>query len=406
MFRPSTEQNMGKSLRWLLAALAAVIIFTFGYTLGGSANISSQGAWTGDSLLDSLSQDDEVDMSTFWRVWSVVEESYIDQPVDKQALIDGAIEGMVWALGDPYTTYFTPELAEEFNADLEGTFSGIGAEIGERDVGITVIAPLPETPAERAGVQPGDVITAIDGQSTAGFSVEEAVKLIRGEAGTVVTLTLIRDYGEAFDVAIVREEIHTDSVSWEVRDDGYAVITIAMFNEETVALFAQAVDEIMAAGTKGIVVDLRNNPGGLLVAAVDVAAFWTGDLPVVIEKFQDSEESYRGNGTPVLAETPTVVLVNGGSASGSEILAGALQDHALAEVMGEQTFGKGSVQEYYDLPDGSAVKVTIARWLTPLGRTIHEVGITPDIIVSETLEEIHAGETPQMDAAISHLSQN
>lgn len=405
MFRPSKEQNMGKSLRWLMAVLAAVIIFTFGYTLGGSANISSQGAWTGDSLLDSLNGDDEVDMSTFWRVWRVVEESYIDQPVDKQALIDGAIEGMVWALGDPYTTYFTPESAEEFNADLEGTFSGIGAEIGERDVGITIIAPLPDTPAERAGVLPGDIIAAIDGQTTAGLSVEEAVRLIRGESGTTVTLTIIRAE-TAFDVAIVRQEIHTDSVRWEVRDDGYAVITIAMFNEETVALFAEAVDEIMAADAKGIVVDLRNNPGGLLVAAIDVAAFWTGDLPVVIEKFQDSEESYRGNGTPVLADMPTVVLVNGGSASGSEILAGALQDHGLATVMGEQTFGKGSVQEYYELPDSSAVKVTIARWLTPLGRTIHEVGITPDIIVSETLEEIHAGEAPQMDAAISHLSQN
>lgn len=403
MFRPSGEQRgAGKSLRWLLGTLVAVIIFTFGYTLGGSANIGSGGAWTGTSVFAS---DDELDMSTFWRVWNIVRDSYVDQPVDEQAMIDGAIDGLVWSLGDPYSTYFTPELAEEFNAELEGTFSGIGAEIGERDAGITVIAPLPDTPAERAGVMTDDIIAAIDGESTAGFSVEEAVKRIRGEAGTAVTLTLVRDES-ALDVSIVREQIHTDSVTWEVRNDGYAVITIATFNDETVELFAEAVDEIMAANAKGIVLDLRNNPGGLLVAAVDVAAFWTGDLPVVIEQFQDSQEYYRGDGTPILADIPTVVLVNGGSASGSEILAGALQDHALATVMGGQTFGKGSVQELYELPGGAAVKVTIARWLTPAGRTIHEVGITPDVEVTETIEQIHAGETPQMDAAISHLSQN
>ncbi len=405
MFGPSGEQGgSAKSLRVLLGTLAAVVVFTFGYTLGGSANISSNGAWTGGSIFDSLDEGPQADMTKFWEVWNVVAEGYVDQPVDEHAMLEGAIEGLVWALGDPYTSYFTKEDAEAFAADLEGTFSGIGAEIAERDVGITVIAPLADTPAERAGLLPGDIIAAIDEESTAGFTVEEAVQRIRGEAGTTVVLTLIRGE-EAFEVSIVREEIHTKSVTWEVREDGIAVVTISMFNEETVGLFAEAAEEIMDRGAEGIVVDLRNNPGGLLVAAVDVAAFWTGDQTVVIEAFQDGQEAYRGEGTPVLAGIPTVVLVNGGSASGSEILAGALQDHGLATIMGEQTFGKGSVQNYVELDDGSAVKVTVARWLTPAGRTIHDVGITPDEVVTETLEEIHAGETPQMDAAIRHLSQ-
>lgn len=396
---------MSTSLKVLLGTLAAVLIFTFGYTIGGSANVQGS-AWTGGGLLGSLTEEPQVDMTTFWQVWELAKENYLDQPVENDDLLNGAMEGMVWALGDPYSTYFTPELAEEFNNDLEGKFSGIGAEITERDDGITVVAPLPDTPAERVGLLSGDVIAAIDSASTAGFSVEEAVKLIRGEAGTTVTLTLVRDYGEAFDVAIVREEIHTKSVTWEVGDDGIGVITISVFNEETVELFGQAADELTEANVEGIVVDLRNNPGGLLVAAIDVAAFWAGTQPVVIEQFKDGQESYRGSSAPLLADIPTVVLVNGGSASGSEILAGALQDHDLAVIMGETTFGKGSVQEYYDLPGGAAVKITIARWLTPGGRTIHEVGIAPDIAVTETLEEIHAGETPQMDAAIRHLTQN
>lgn len=389
------------SLRWLFGALAGVIIFALGYSVGASANYSAVGGWSGGTTVDETT----VDMRAFWDVWELVEENYVTQPVDKQDMLYGAMEGMLWSLGDPYSQYFTPELAAEFNAEMEGTFSGIGAEIGERENGIVVIAPVADTPAERAGILPGDLILAVDEESTSGLSVDAVVDRIRGEEGTTVTLTLMRGDAEPFAVSIVREQITVQSVSWEVRDDNIAVITVSLFNDDTVDLFQDAVRAVEAADVKGIVLDLRNDPGGLLDAAVDVASFWTGDRNVVIESFKDYEEAYGGRATPVFAGTPTVVLVNGGSASASEIVAGALQDYGLATIIGKQTYGKGSVQQYHDLPDGSAVKITVANWLTPNGRTISEVGITPDIVVEQTLEDIHAYQTPQMDAAIRHLAQ-
>ncbi len=409
MFHKSSSTadiGLGTWLKRLLAVIILAAIFIFGYSLG-SAKVTSGTAWGAGNLLGTPTLDSsaQADMSTFWQVWNLAKANYVDQPVDQKKLMDGALEGMVWSLGDPYSSYFTADQAKEFNSTLSGTFSGIGAEIGERDAGITVVAPLPDSPAIKAGLQTNDIIAAIDGKTTAGMSADEAVHLIRGDAGTTVTLTLIRGTAKPFDVAIVRAAIQTKSVTWDIRDDGIAVITMSIFNEDTDSLFAQAVDAITKAKAKGIIVDLRGDPGGLLTAAIKVASYWTGDKTVVIEKFRDHENPYHGNASAVLASIPTVVLVNGGSASASEILSGALQDYGLGTIMGETTFGKGSVQEYYDLPGGSAAKITIARWLTPNGRTIHEVGITPDIEVKETLDQIHAGSTPQMDAAISHLTQ-
>ncbi len=409
MFHKSSSTadiGLGTWLKRLLLFIAIAAIFILGYSLG-AAKVTSGTAWGTGNILGSASLDSsaQADMSTFWQVWNLAKANYVDQPVDQKKLMDGAMEGLVWSLGDPYSTYFTADQAKDFNGTLNGTFSGIGAEIGERTAGITVVAPLPDSPAAKAGVQTDDIIAAIDGKTTAGMSADEAVHLIRGDAGTTVTLTLIRGTAKPFDVAIVRADIKTKSVTWDIRKDGIAVITISVFNEDTDSLFAQAVDEMTKAKVKGLVVDLRGDPGGLLTAAIDVASYWTGDKTVVIEKFRDHENPYRGNVAAVLADIPTVVLVNGGSASASEILSGALQDYGLGTIMGETTFGKGSVQEYYDLPGGSAAKITIARWLTPKGRTIHEVGITPDIEVKETLDQIHAGSTPQMDAAIGHLTQ-
>ena len=220
---------------------------------------------------------------------------------------------MVAALGDPYTTYFTPELAEEFRQEVDQTFFGIGAEIGKDDSDtIVVIAPLAGTPAVAAGVLAGDKIYAIDGEDTAGMTVDEAVKRIRGDVGTDVVLTLYRGGDATFGVTITRAQITIDSVTWEIRDDGIAVVTISVFNEDTVDLFRTAASEIVRSNAQGMVVDLRNDPGGLLKAAIDVASFWTGKDVVVIEETLEGQDAYGGNGTPVLAGIPTVVLVNAG----------------------------------------------------------------------------------------------
>ncbi len=392
----------------LAGLLFSAVVFAFGYSIGSGTRLDRL-HWGGIRVDDTpLDVAKEVNFEAFWDVWHLVSDKYVDQPVDKQKMLDGAIEGMVAGLGDPYTTYFTPELAQEFNQEVDGVFYGIGAEIGERDDGIMIIAPLPNTPAETAGLVAGDLILSIDGTTTNGMSVYEAVRRIRGDIGTQVILSIYHVGDDAsHDVAIIRDEITIDSVTWTLRTDGIAVITISMFNEDTVPLMRQAAEEIVAAHPKGMVVDLRNDPGGLLNAAIDVASMWVGNSVVVIEKTLEGEESYGGSGTPVFANIPTVVLVNAGSASASEILSGALQDYGLATVMGEQTFGKGSVQEYHDgLVGGSAVKITIAHWLTPNGRTINGTGLTPDTVITETLDDMHAGKTPQMDAAISFLKKN
>ncbi|MDO8631656.1 MAG: S41 family peptidase, partial [Phycisphaerales bacterium] len=304
------ERNQSPKTTVLLGVLFCAIVFAFGYSIGSTTRIDELrwgGSSEGETPADVAS---EVDFSAFWDVWDLVSEEYIDQPVDKQSMLDGAIEGMVAALGDPYTTYFTPELAEEFRQEVDQKFFGIGAEIGERDGTIVVIAPLPDTPASGAGVRAEDFILAIDGEDTAGMTVEEAVRRIRGDEGTDVTLTLLRNGEEPLDVTITRAEITVDSVRWELRDDGIAVVTISVFNEDTVRLFQEAVDAIVPQDPTGIVIDLRNDPGGLLNAAIDVASFWTGSDVVVIEASREGQEAYGGDASPVLLGIPTVALVN------------------------------------------------------------------------------------------------
>lgn len=401
--RPTSSNEKNPS-RFLTGLVFTLVVFGFGFAVGRGPGSANDAAW-GGSTQQAQQAEQSADFTNFWKVWHLLEDSYVEQPIVTQDLVDGATQGLVWALGDPYSEYFTPEQAQAFADQISQTFSGIGAEIGEREQGIVVIAPIADTPADKAGILAGDLILAIDGESTEGSTVDEAVFKIRGDAGTNVTLTLLREGGTPFDVTITRATITVDSVKYEMRDDGIAVITISVFNDDTVELFAAAVDKLIAANAKGLVVDVRNNPGGLLTAAIDVAAFWTGDRTVVIEKSVDSEDAFSGRFTPILANLPTVVLVNEGSASASEILAGALQDYDLATIIGATTYGKGSVQELSELKDGAQVKITVAHWLTPSGRTIEEIGITPDIAVEETLDDIHANETPQMDAAIRQLTQ-
>ncbi len=393
------------SFSYLLAGLTiGVALFYGGYILGevsgarsvipeGEARVLHQGDESGA---------EDIDFSGFWEIWDLVKDSYIDQPVSEQDLYYGALEGLLGGLDDPYSTYFDPEVAAAFNAELEGTFFGIGAEIASKDEYVTIVAPLEGSPSDLAGVMPGDRVLEIDGNDAFGISVNEAVFQIRGEEGTEVVLTILREgEEELLEISIVRSEIKVDSVNWEIQDDGIAVISVSMFNDDTTDLFQSAVQEVLTSDVKGIVLDLRNNPGGLLTEAINLAGFWVNGSTVVIERVQEAEREFASSGVAQLNGIKTVVLVNGGSASGSEILAGALQDYGYATIIGEQTFGKGSVQEYYELPDGSAVKITVAEWLTPNGSSINEIGITPDIIVEYTSEDFYAEATPQFDKAIS-----
>ncbi len=404
----SSSRRPSRAVVTLLTLVLVGSSFSTGWFLGKQQGIRSvvpegEGRVTNQDLPPASASED-VDFGQFWDVWNLVKENYYRQPVSDKDLFYGALAGMVEGAGDPYTVYFDPDQAQDFQDALSGTFSGIGAEIGLRDEMLVVVAPLEDSPAQRAGILAGDTIWAIDGTETSGMSVEEAVTMIRGEVGTQVTLTVSHDgIAEATDIVITRDTITIDSVKWEISEDGIATVSLYEFNGDTSALFNEAMNDLLSKNARGIILDLRSNPGGLLSTAIDVASAWVGYQPVVLEKEQDDTHSFSGVSAPRLQGIPTVVLVDGGSASASEIVAGALQDYGLATLVGTQTFGKGSVQDYRSLADGSAVKITIAQWYTPNGRTIHEVGITPDTIVEYTKEDADAKRDPQKEKALEIL---
>lgn len=319
-------------------------------------------------------------------VYSSLKESYVDpKQIDDKKLFYGAVAGMVNAIGDPYTIFLDPTAHTEFNNDIKGTFEGIGAEIGRKSDQIVIIAPLENSPADRAGIRAGDIIYSIDDKETLGMNLDEAVSLIRGSAGTVVRLALLRNdqSASAFTVEVTREKIVVPVVRTTITD---AIAHIELFNFHSEST-AQLTDALMAArnaSVKGIILDLRNNPGGLLDKSIDVASAWVpaGEI-VVREIFNDARLNIEHAATKQVQapSVPTVVLVNEGSASASEIVAGALQDYGLATIVGVKTYGKGSVQDLRSLSDGSALKITIAQWLTPKGRLINKLGIEPDVVV-------------------------
>lgn len=356
-----------------------------------------------------------VDYSLLWKALDVLNEKYIDKPVDQQKILYGAVAGAVNAVGDPYTTFFPPQQLSNFKTQLQGSFGGIGAEVGQKNGVIVIIAPLDGSPAKKAGLLAGDAIVSVNGTSTQDWSVDQAVSKIRGPKGTAVTLTIFRQgRDKTFEVKIVRDTIVIKSVKWDYKqvlvggqNKTVAVITISEFGDDTKGLFNQAVNDILVHNVSGIIVDLRNNPGGYLQTSVDVASNWVaqGDLVVSEVHSTGSPIIYSGEGNPRLAGIKTIVLINGGSASAAEILSGALHDHGLAKLIGEKSFGKGSVQELVDLPGGSAVKVTVAKWVTPAGVNLNHNGLEPDISVKLTDDDITAGKDPQMDKAIEEVTK-
>jgi carboxyl-terminal processing protease len=295
-----------------------------------------------------------------------------------------------------------PKIADEFEEDLTGTFEGIGAEIGIKNDILTVIAPLDGMPAQKAGLLAGDKIYAIDGEITADLTVDEAVSKIRGPKGTDVVLTISHNgFDMVEDITITRGVIKVSSVQTNRLDNGLFLIKISNFSDDTYSAFNTAVAEILRIDPKGIIIDLRNNPGGYLDTAIELASEWVEEGVIVRERFSEEEvNDYLARGRARLKDYPTTVLVNGGSASASEILAGALRDYGQATIVGEKTFGKGSVQTLEEFADGSSLKITVAEWLTPSGDCINEIGIEPNIEVDLTIEDYNNDRDPQLDKAI------
>lgn len=356
----------------------------------------------------------DVDFGLFWDVWNIVHNKYVD-PVEDIKLFYGSLAGAVAALGDPYSLFLEPKITESFTEELQGKFEGIGAEIAIKKERLTIVAPLDDSPAQKAGLKAGDKVLMIDDYDTTGISLEEAVKRIRGPKGTAVTLAVMREENgiEPLKIAVTRDEIHFKSVKYEMKAENVGYIKVSHFNEDTTRNFQFAVENILKNNPRAIILDLRNNAGGYLEKAIDMASFWVDNNVIVIEKFGenysngviliDNKRFYKSTLEPKLKGLKTIVLINKGSASASEIVAGALQDYGLATLVGETSFGKGSVQELEELKNGASVKITIAKWLTPKERMIDKEGIVPDIKVEMTNEDYNNDLDPQLDKALELL---
>lgn len=344
----------------------------------------------------------------FWEAWKLVHENYVDQPLDDVTLMRGAINGMMQALGDQHSTYMDPEEFKQANESLEGSYEGIGAYVDTTTDYLTVTSPIPGSPAEAAGLLPGDKIIAIDGEDMTGIDAELARRKVLGPAGTKVVLTVLREGEEApFDVSIVRARITIASAEGKMLEGGIAYIQVTTFGPNTTPELNAALQELMPQNPKGIILDLRNNGGGYLQTAVEVTSQFVGDGVVLYEQYGDGNRTTYEvipGGVATDSKIPMIVLVNEGSASASEIVAGALQDSGRAKLLGTVSYGKGSVQIWYPLmEENGAVRVTIAKWLTPNGNTIHEIGLTPDYPVELTEDDRKADKDPQLDEAVRIL---
>ena len=350
--------------------------------------------------------DSETLFAPFWEAWGIVHREFVDQPVDDLALMRGAIRGMLDALGDEHTGYMDPEEYNQANIPLEGAYEGIGAWVDTDAEFLTIISPMPNSPAERAGLQPGDQIVGVDGEDVTGVDGSLVIRRVLGPAGTHVLLTVRREgKPDDFDVDVVREKISVPSVESRMLDGGIAYVRLYSFSEGTDRDLRRALNELLANEPKGLILDLRGNGGGFLTSAVDVSSEFIPSGVILTERYGDGrEDAYSASGDGVATDIPMMVLVDAGSASASEIVAGALQDYGRARLVGETTFGKGSVQNWRALAgDGGAVRVTIARWYTPKDRSIQGSGLTPDVTVALTQDDIDAKRDPQMDRAVALL---
>ena len=409
------EKN--KTTRSILLVVVAVLLIACSFggglaaghflPLGIIPSLSDDTTPTATADQGGTPQDLQTLFAPFWEAWQLVHQNFVDQPVDDTKLMEGAIRGMMEALGDQHSSYMNPQEYKDATTQLQGSYAGIGAYVDQNGEFLTIIRPIANSPAEKAGLQPEDKIIAVDGTDMTGVDPAAVRQKVLGPEGTDVTLTIQRGDQDPFDVTITRATIAIPSVESKMLDNNIGYIKISVFGESTASDLHDQLGAIMAQDPKGLIIDLRDNTGGYLDAAITIASEFIPSGVIVYEQYGDGTKTpYEAisGGLVTNSDLPLVVLVNGYSASASEILAGAIQDTGRGKLLGEITYGKGSVQTWTPLSDNEgAVRVTIARWLTPNGRTIDKKGLTPDVEVKMTTDDYTAGLDPQMDAAVQLL---
>ncbi len=410
---------MSKPIKIILVAFVAVVLVvcSFGGGLVAGRLIPGVQSAASSNLLPTAVTGNEggtpADLQSlfvpFWEAWTIIHQQYVDQPVDNTKLMEGAINGMMESLGDPHSTYMDPQVYKDATSQLQGSYAGIGAYVDTNGTLLTITKPMPNSPAEKAGLQAGDQVIAVDGQDVTSLPPEAVRQKVLGPAGSKVTLTIQRPgQNTPMEVAITRATIVVPSVTSKMLDNNIAYVQITTFGETTANDLHTQLGTLMAKNPKGIILDLRDNGGGYLDTAVSVISEFIPSGVAVIEKSGDgTEKSYdvHPGGLATDSKIPMIVLVNAYSASASEITAGTLQDYGRAKLLGETTYGKGTVQNWIPLSDNQgAVRITIARWLTAKGRSIDKKGLTPDIVVKMTADDVKAGKDPQLDAAVQQFT--
>lgn len=401
-------EKFSKTKHIAITVLFIFLFFAFGIYVGGS-NYREMDKVLGVSAKDPQIET-QVDFSPFWKVWNTIDDKYPSATkISDQDRVYGAISGLMSSLNDPYSVYFNPEETKSFEEEIAGNFEGVGMEVGIKDKVLTVVAPLKDTPAYRADIKSGDKILKIDDKITTGMSVEESIKLIRGPKGTIVTLTIFREgLNQPKEIKIVRDTINVPTLDTEIRKDGIFILKLYSFSANSSSLFRNAMKQFTNSGSNKLILDLRGNPGGYLDAAVDMASWFLKEGKTVVTEDYGNNRSpvvFRSKGYDIFNEKlKFIILIDGGSASASEILAGAMQDYGRAKLVGTQSFGKGSVQEIVDVTPDTILKITVAKWLTPNGNSISEKGLTPDYVVEITQKDLDNKVDPQMNKAVELLN--
>jgi carboxyl-terminal processing protease len=400
---------MKSSSKKLLIVVAIIMMIGGAYYLGyGIGNKSLLASHNSSSKVVNInrSKPENVDFGIFWEAWNIVEKEFIKKDIDYQKMIYGAISGMLSSLGDSYTAFMTPEESQMLSEDLNGSFGGIGVEITAKDGFLVIIAPLDGSPAHSSGIKSGDIITKINGNDVGDYTFIEAINQIRGEKGTTVVLTIIsKDEDDAKDVEIMRDTISVESVKWKIIEDDIMYIRISQFGEDVFDNIGKSIEELRRENINKVIVDVRDNPGGYLDACVDATSLFVPEDVIVWEENREKKQtSINSTHLPRLDKIgKLIVLVNSGSASSSEIFAGAIQDYKTGVIVGEKTFGKGSVQNLEKISGGGQVKITVAKWLTPQKRQIEKEGILPDIEIDMDSGQIGTDDDRQLMRAIEEV---
>ncbi len=403
-------ENTGTGKKVFVGSVIAIFSFLVGWqasSFGLLGNVFETNKSEDIVVSDKVEHDENLNL--FWDIWDKLDKEYVDESkVPSEDKIYGAIKGLVNSFEDPYTVFMTPEESKEFGENIDGKLEGIGAELTVEDKLLKIVTPMKGSPAENAGLLPGDIIYKIDEKIANDMSLFDAIMAIRGKKGTSVTLTIGRkNLDKTFDVSIIRDSIEIDSVTMEKTKSGIVYLSVNQFNEKTNEQFGKAISGMILDEPKGLIVDLRYNGGGYLSSAVELLSYLLPANTNAVEIRQRGKENdmMKTNGNPKLTKVPLIVLVNEGSASASEILAGAVQDLKRGIVMGTKTYGKGSVQEVDSFEDGSSIRMTIAKWFTPNGRSVNHVGLIPDIVVELKDEDLKNKKDTQKEAAIKYLEE-